>query len=75
LRSYYGNGDRAFGQATVPVDGDLIFTQASAINPDLFEFLTLKRVDLSTLRATDNGICSGGQFRTGEGNFVISSSL
>lgn len=55
----------SWAQPATPGAGDVIFTYVNA-NNDGFELLTLKRLDLSTLKFTDNGICSNDLFRTGE---------
>jgi hypothetical protein len=52
------------GQST-PAAGDILFTHADA-DGDVFEFITLKRLNLNSLRFTDNGICSNDLFRLNE---------
>jgi hypothetical protein len=45
--------------------GDIIFTYNNS-DGDGFEFMTLKRLNLTGIKFTDNGICAGNTFRTGE---------
>jgi len=52
------------GQST-PAAGDILFTHADA-DGDVFEFITLKRLNLNSLGLTDNGICSNNLFRLNE---------
>ncbi|MDP4191058.1 MAG: T9SS type A sorting domain-containing protein [Bacteroidota bacterium] len=54
-------------QADTPVAGDIIFTQVGSVDPDRFEFLTLKRLDLTSIIITDNGIKEDGTIGTTEG--------
>ncbi|MGE5409342.1 MAG: T9SS type A sorting domain-containing protein [Clostridiales bacterium] len=54
-------------QADTPVAGDIIFTQVGSVDPDRIEFLTLKRLDLTSLTITDNGIKEDGTIGTTEG--------
>ncbi|MDX2282565.1 MAG: T9SS type A sorting domain-containing protein [Bacteroidia bacterium] len=54
-----------WGQS-VPASGDIVFTQASSDGDDVIEFIILKRLNLSTLGITDNGICSNLRFRANE---------
>jgi len=57
---------------TTPAAGDILFTHADA-DGDVFEFITLKRLNLNNLKFTDNGICSNNFYRTTEQTFVITS--
>lgn len=50
---------------TTPVAGDILFTHADA-DGEVFEFITLGRLNLNSLRFTDNGICSNDLFRINE---------
>jgi|LakMenEpi03Aug12_release.lakeMendotaPanAssembly.Ray.scaffolds.fasta_scaffold256609_2 hypothetical protein len=50
---------------TTPAAGDILFTHADA-NGDVFEFITLKRLNLNSLGLTDNGVCSNDLFRLNE---------
>ncbi len=52
-----------------PQNGDIVFTEVNS-RGDGFEFLTMKRMDLSTLSFTDNGICSNDLFRLNETNSI-----
>jgi hypothetical protein len=55
---------------TTPAAGDILFTHADA-DEDGFEFITLKRLRLDSLRFTDNGICSSNLFRKNEQTFTM----
>lgn len=55
---------------TTPAAGDILFTHADA-DGDVFEFITLKRLNLNSLYFSDNGICSGGFFRATEDTFGL----
>ncbi len=57
-----------------PVDGDIIFTQDGADDDDVIEFITLKLLDLTSLKVTDNGIKSNGTLRSTEGTFDLSNT-
>lgn len=56
----------------VPVK-EVVFTEADA-DGDEFEFMTLTQLDLSSWRATDNGIFANGTFRTGESIYTFPTS-
>jgi hypothetical protein len=56
---------KGWAQST-PASGDIVFTHASADGDEVIEFITLKRLNLSTLGVTDNGICSNLRFRANE---------
>jgi len=60
---------------TLPVSGDIVFTQIGSDNPDVIEFMTLKRLNLTTLKITDKGILSDGTLRSGEGMFDLSNTI
>jgi len=57
-----------------PVDGDIIFTQDGSDDDDVIEFITLKLLDLTSLKVTDNGIKSNGTLRSTEGTFDLSNT-
>jgi hypothetical protein len=59
----------SFGQ-TAPLAGDVLFTHVDA-DADKFEFITLKRLNLTSLRFSDNGICTSGIFRNTEDTFGL----
>jgi hypothetical protein len=40
----------------------------------VFEFITLKRLNLNSLKFTDNGICSNGSFRKNEQDMSFPSA-
>ncbi len=61
---FLGNVYLLLGQTT-PAAGDILFTHADA-DKEVFEFITLKRLNLNSLKFTDNGICSNGSFRLNE---------
>ena len=56
---------------TTPAAGDILFTHADA-DGDVFEFITLKRINLSSLYFADHGVCSSGIFRATEDTFGLS---
>jgi hypothetical protein len=58
---------------TTPAAGDILFTHADA-DGDVFEFITLKRLNLNSLRFTDNGICNNDLFRINEHTYTLPSS-
>jgi hypothetical protein len=58
---------------TTPVAGDILFTHADA-DGEVFEFITLKRLNLNSLKFTDNGICSNNSFRKNEQDMTFPSS-
>jgi hypothetical protein len=62
----------AIAQST-PLAGDILFTHADA-DGEVFEFITLKRLNLINLKFTDNGVCSNNYYRTTEQTFVITST-
>jgi hypothetical protein len=55
---------------TTPAAGDILFTHVDA-DADIFEFITLKRLNLNSLRFSDNGICPLGYFRATEDTFGL----
>lgn len=69
---FIGNIYLLLGQ-TVPVAGDILFTHADA-DGEVFEFITLKRLNLNSLKFTDNGICSNNSFRKNEQDMTFPSS-
>jgi hypothetical protein len=69
---FLGNVYLLLGQST-PAAGDILFTHADA-DGEVFEFITLKRLNLDSLRFTDNGICSNNSFRKNEEDMTFSSS-
>jgi hypothetical protein len=56
---------------TTPAAGDILFTHVDA-DEDVFEFITLKRINLSSLYFADHGVCSSGIFRSTEDTFGLS---
>jgi hypothetical protein len=66
---FLGNVYLLLGQST-PAAGDILFTHVDA-DADIFEFITLKRLNLNSLRFTDNGICPLGYFRATEDTFGL----
>lgn len=56
---------------TNPLAGDILFTHADA-DHDIFEFITLKRLNLNSLYFADHGICTNGTFRKTEDTFGLS---
>ncbi len=56
---------------TNPLAGDILFTHADA-DHDIFEFITLKRLNLNSLYFADHGICANGTFRKTEDTFGLS---
>ncbi|MDX1905660.1 MAG: T9SS type A sorting domain-containing protein [Bacteroidia bacterium] len=64
-------GNQAYLHAqTTPASGDIVITHASSDGDDIVEFITLKRLNLSTLGVTDNGICSSNRFRLNETTYT-----
>lgn len=57
-----------------PYPGSIVFTQVGADDPDVIEFMTLYRMNLTTLKLTTNSVNSGGSLNTGEGTFDFSST-
>jgi len=55
---------QSWGQS-IPLAGDILFTHADA-DGEVFEFITLKRLNLNSLQFTDNGICTNNSFRKNE---------
>lgn len=58
---------------SAPTAGDVVFVQGDA-DGEIGEFLTLTRLNLNSLHATDHGICSNNLFRTNEGVHNFPSS-
>lgn len=58
----------------VPSDGDIAFTQVGATDDDVIEFVTLRPLDLTYLKITDNGVTSSGDLQTGEGIYDLSNT-
>ncbi|MDZ4668020.1 MAG: hypothetical protein SGJ00_09060 [bacterium] len=56
---------------TVPNSGDILFTHVDA-DADVFEFITLKRLNLRSLYFADHGICANSTFRKTEDTFGLS---
>jgi hypothetical protein len=69
---FLGNVYLLLGQST-PAAGDILFTHVDA-DGEVFEFITLKRLNLNSLRFTDNGICSNNSFRKNEQDMTFPSS-
>jgi hypothetical protein len=57
-----------------PTPGDIVFTQVGADNPDVTEFITLKDLDLSTLKITNSGVDVNGDLTGGDGTFDLSNT-
>jgi hypothetical protein len=57
-----------------PYPGSIVFTQVGADDPDVIEFMTLYRMNLTTLKLTTNSVNSGGSLNTGDGTFDFSST-
>ena len=57
-----------------PYPGSIVFTQVGADNPYVIEFMTLYRMDLTSLKLTTNSVNSGGSLNTGDGTFDFSST-
>jgi hypothetical protein len=56
-----------------PYPGSIVFTQVGATNPDVIEFITLYRMDLTKLTITDNSIDVNGDLSTDEGTFELNN--
>ncbi|MCG6912888.1 T9SS type A sorting domain-containing protein [bacterium BMS3Abin03] len=56
-----------------PYPGSIVFTQVGASDNDVIEFMTLYRMDLTTLQITDNGIDINGDLLNSEGIFDLSN--
>jgi len=56
-----------------PYPGSIVFTQVGASDNDVIEFMTLYRMDLTTLKITDNGIDINGDLLNSEGTFDLSN--
>jgi len=69
---FIGNIYLLSGQS-IPAAGDILFTHADA-DGEAFEFLTLKRLNLNSLKFTDNGICANDLFKISEQTFTITST-
>ncbi|MCZ6702594.1 MAG: hypothetical protein O6940_06085, partial [Ignavibacteria bacterium] len=59
-----------------PYPGSIVFTQVGADDDDVIEFMTLYRMDLTTLYITDNSITdsTGGPLTTTEGTYDLSNT-
>jgi hypothetical protein len=59
-----------------PYQGSIVFTQVGADDNDVIEFMTLYRMDLTTLTITDNSITdsTGGPLTATEGMFDLSNT-
>jgi hypothetical protein len=64
------SSENILGQ-TNPMAGDILFTHADA-DFDVFEFITLKRLNLTSLYFADHGICANNTFRKTEDTFGLS---
>jgi hypothetical protein len=54
-----------------PASGDLAFTNAQSAGTDVFELITLKRLDLRNLGLTDKGILADQTFNSAENIFNL----
>jgi hypothetical protein len=57
-----------------PAPGDIVFTQVGADNPDVVEFITLKALDLTTLKITNSGVDINGDLTGGDGTFDLTNT-
>ncbi|MGE5457760.1 MAG: M6 family metalloprotease domain-containing protein [Methanococcaceae archaeon] len=68
---YINSGEAASAE---PQAGDLIFTQVGATDPDRFEFMTLKKLNLTKMKITDRSLDAKGKFATKEGVIDLSQA-
>ena len=64
-------GDFYFGS---PAPGSIVFTQVGADDPDVIEFITLVRMDLTKLKITNKEINSSGNLVNGNGTYDLSDT-